>query len=154
MSLSRQFMRHLRVWGVAFLVTLLIWIVEYWHTYIGPSASASPDNHRFAIGSAIALVITTTVLTTIMLPSILCAAVARRLLNLPRWTELIIAVIGGSAFSVGLQIWYIEALTTHPPPPLTEMIRGYGIYLATPLGLYWFFTRHWRQASEPKDATR
>ena len=148
MNLSLQVRQHLKAWGVAFVAAIFIWTVQYWHTYIGPAAIATAGEGRFLIGTAVSLVMTAAVLTVIFLPATIVAAVARRLLDLPRWTEIFFALAFGLVFSAFLTVWYARALTTHSAPTLIESVEGFGIYLAGPLCVYWLLTRYRKQQGE------
>lgn len=148
MNLSFQVMRHLKAWGLTLGVALLIWTVQYWHTYIGPSAIAKADDGRFLIGSVISLVMTAIILAIIFLPAIAIGAVARKLLDLRKWTELFIALICGSVISCSMNAWFYKEMTTHAVPDVGESLKGFGIYLAVPMCLYWLFTRNQKQRAD------
>jgi len=130
------------------MLALLLWTIQYRHTYMGPSAIAKADDGRFFIGGVVMLLMTAVVLALIFIPAIMIGAVSRRLLNLSRWIELLTALICGSAFSVALSIWYAKAMTTSPTPTVIDGLKGFGIYLALPLTIYWHFTRNWKQIGE------
>ena len=91
------------------MLALLLWTIQYWHTYMGPSAIAKADDGRFLIGSVVVLVMTAIVLALIFLPAIFIGAVSIHLLSLSRWIELPMALICGSGFSVAISIWYAKA---------------------------------------------